>query len=29
MARADYGSWSKFNGKIVTKKEQLEIIKKS
>ena len=28
MARADYGSQSKFNGKIVTKKEQLEIIKK-
>ena len=28
MARADYGSWSKFNGKIVTEKEQLEIIKK-
>ena len=28
MARADYGSWSKFNNKIVTEKEQLEIIKK-
>lgn len=28
MARADYGSWSKFNGKIVTEKEQLEIINK-
>lgn len=28
MARADYGSWSKFNDKIVTKKEQLEIINK-
>ena len=28
MARADYGSWYKFNGKIVTEKEQLEIINK-
>lgn len=28
MARVDYGSWSKFNNKIVTEKEQLEIINK-